>query len=165
MEIYLLYEGKTIKVSNGLDGTDLLKYFDIEEVEFGTAPNFDNKVFEFRNLTIHHIRNTVNGNAKSYLKFTLSGDKNQVIEFPWNNDAIHLDNIEIDIDDNLIYIYLNGQIKVVEVLQNRLSKNDIQLTLSGDNGCQYSFDELIINSSCIHTKDFENTKDKGLAYV
>lgn len=149
------YEGKTIKVSNGLDGIDLLKYFDIEEVEFGTAPNFDNKVFEFRNLTIHHIRNTINGNAKSYLKLTLSGEEEQSIEFPWNNDAIHLDNIEIDIDDNLIYIYLNGEIKVVEVLKNKLIKDDKPLTLSGDNGCQYSFDELIINSSCIHTKDFE----------
>ena len=149
------YEGKPIKVSNGLDGNNLLDYFDIEEAEFGTAPNFDNKVFEFGNLTIHHIRNTVKGNAKSYLRFTLSGDENQVIEFPWNNDAIHLDNIEIDIDDNLIYIYLNGQIKVVEVLQNRLSNENRTLTLSGDNNCQYSFDELIINKSCIHTKSFE----------
>ena len=60
-----------------------------------------------------------------------------------------------DIDDNLIYIYLNGQIKVVEVLKNKLEKNNTTLTLSGDNDYQYSFDELIINKSCIHTKSFE----------
>ena len=151
-----LYEGKTIKISNGLDGIDLLKYFDVVEGEFGTAPYFNNKIFEFRNLKIEHIRNTGDGNAKSYLKFTLSGEEeNQTIEFPWNNDAINLDNIEIDIDDNLIYIYLNGQIKAVEVLKNKLEKNNTTLTLSGDNDYQYSFDELIINKSCIHTKSFE----------
>lgn len=152
-----LHEGKTIRVSSGLDGDkNFLDYFDVEPVEFGTAPNFNNTIFKFRNLTIQHIKNTEDGNAKSYLRFILSGEeKDQTIDFPWNNDAIHLDNIEVDIDDNLIYIYLNGKIKVVEVLKNKLVKNGTPLILSGDNGCQYSFEELIINKSCIHTKNFE----------
>lgn len=151
-----LYEGKRIDVYDTHDGESLLKYFDREEVEFGTAPNFDNTVFEFRNLKLQHIRNTVDGNAKSFLRVTIGGEENQIIEFPWNNDAIKLDNIEIDIDDNLIYIYVNGNVKVVEVLNNKLDKSsDKTLTLSGDNNCQYSFDELIINKSCIHTKSFE----------
>jgi len=160
-----LYEGKTIKISDGLDGTNLLKYFDIEPVEYGTAPNFDNTIFQFRNLKIEHVKNTENGNAISFLKFTLFGDENQIIEFPWNNNAINLDNIEIDIDDNLIYIFLNGKIKVVEILKNKLIKNDTTLILSGDNGCQYSFDELIINKSCLHTKDFELDRKQLTKYT
>jgi len=150
-----LNEGRHIKVSNGLDGIDLLKYFDVVETEYGVAPNFDNTIFTFRNLVIEHIRNLDNGNAKSFLKFTLKGEKDQIIQFPWNNNAINLDNIEIDIDDNLIYIYLNGEVKAVEVLQNKLIKNDNTLILSGDNRYQYSFDELIINKACVHTKSFE----------
>ena len=160
-----LYEGKTIKISDGLDGTNLLKYFDIEPVEYGTAPNFDNTIFQFRNLKIEHVKNTENGNAISFLKFTLFGDENQIIEFPWNNNAINLDNIEIDIDDNLIYIFVNGTIKVVEILKNKLIKNDTTLILSGDNGCQYSFDELIINKSCLHTKDFELDRKQLTKYT
>lgn len=160
-----LYEGKTIKISDGLDGTSLLKYFDIEPVEYGTAPNFDNIIFQFRNLKIEHVRNTENGNAISFLKFTLFGDENQIIEFPWNNNAINLDNIEINIDDNLIYVFLNGKIKVVEILKNKLIKNDTTLILSGDNGCQYSFDELIINKSCLHTKDFELDRKQLTKYT
>jgi hypothetical protein len=160
-----LYEGKTIKISDGLDGTNLLKYFDIEPVEYGTAPNFDNTIFQFRNLKIEHVKNTENGNAISFLKFTLFGDENQIIEFPWNNNAINLDNIEIDIDDNLIYIFVNGKIKVVEILKNKLIKNDTTLILSGDNGCQYSFDELIINKSCLHTKDFELDRKQLTKYT
>ena len=151
-----LYEGKTIQVSNGLQDTNLLDYFDIEPVEYGTAPNYDNTIFQFRNLKIEHVRNTIDGNAKSFLKLTILGEEeNQIIQFPWNNNSIHLDNLEIDIDDNLIYIYLNGLIKVVEVLKNKLIKNDTTLILSGDNGYTYSFDELIINKTCIHTKNFE----------
>lgn len=160
-----LYEGKTIKISDGLDGTNLLKYFDIEPVEYGTAPNFDNTIFQFRNLKIEHVKNTENGNAISFLKFTLFGDENQIIEFPWNNNAINLDNIEIDIDDNLIYIFVNGKIKVVEILKNKLIKNDTTLILSGDNDCQYSFDELIINKSCLHTKDFELDRKQLTKYT
>ena len=151
-----LYEGKEIRVSDGLDGINLLTYFNIEPVEYGTAPNFNNTVFRFRNLIIKHERNVIDGNAKSFLNFTFEGEENQEIKIPWNNDAIHLDNIEINTDDNLVYIYINGKVKAVEILKNKLIKNDNTLTLSGDNGCQYSFDELIINKTCIHTKkEFE----------
>lgn len=160
-----LYEGKTIKISDGLDGINLLKYFDIEPVEYGTAPSFDNTIFQFRNLKIEHVKNIENGNAVSFLRFTLFGDENQIIEFPWNNNAINLDNIEIDIDNNLIYIFVNGKIKVVEILKNKLIKNDTTLILSGDNGCQYSFDELIINKSCLHTKDFELDRKQLTKYT
>ena len=122
----------------------------------GLLKNFNNTVFRFRNLIIKHERNVIDGNAKSFLNFTFEGEENQEIKIPWNNDAIHLDNIEINTDDNLVYIYINGKVKAVEILKNKLIKNDNTLTLSGDNGCQYSFDELIINKTCIHTKkEFE----------
>lgn len=151
-----LYEGKEIRISDGLDGINLLTYFNVEPIEYGTAPNFNNTVFRFRNLIIKHERNVIDGNAKSFLNFTFEGEDNQEIKIPWNNDAIHLDNIEINTDDNLVYIYINGKVKAVEILKNKLIKNDNTLTLSGDNGCQYSFDELIINKTCIHTKkEFE----------
>lgn len=150
-----MYEGKKIKITDGLDGKNLLKYFDVEPVEFGAAPTLNNKIFEFKNIVIKHVKNTEKGNARSFLELTMSGNEgDQVIDIPWNNDAISLDNIEIDIDDNLIYIYVNGEVSKVEVLKNRLSDEHTPLVLSGDNGCQYSFDEIIINKTCIHTKSF-----------
>jgi energy-converting hydrogenase Eha subunit H len=35
---------------------DVLKYFDVVVGEFGIAPYFNNKIFEFRNSQIEHIR-------------------------------------------------------------------------------------------------------------
>ena len=148
------YAGKTIQVSDGLDGINLLDYFDVEEAEFGSAPIFDNTIFTFGNLILKHIKKEINNIATSFLQLTITGTENQILEIPWNSDSITMDNIEIDIDDNLIYFYINGNVKTVNVLLNKFTANT-DLTIQGDNNYVYSFDELIINKKCIHTKSFE----------
>lgn len=148
-------EGKTIKITDGLDGINLLDYFDVVEADYGTAPNQTNKILDFFNLSIEHFRNLEKGNSKSYLRFILDGKEKQIIESPWNNNAINFDNIEVNIDNNLIYIFINGKLVNIQVLKNKLTKNNTTLTLYGYKDYQYSFDEIIINKKCLHTKDFE----------
>lgn len=145
-----LYEGHSIKIEDGLDGTNLLTYFTPEYIEYGSAPKKDTVVFKLFNLSVEHFKNTIKGNDESWLRFKLG---NQIIEVPWNTNSINLDNIEINIGDNLIYIFINGKLVKVEMLTEKLTKNEQTLELSGGEDT-YSFDELIINSKCIHRKDF-----------
>lgn len=148
-----LYEAKPIKVSAGKDGTNLLDYFSVESIDYGSAPKFENSIFKLFNLEIKHIGNNVNGILKSYLKFILAKDEFYLVE--WNSNSIDFDNIEIDFDDNLIYIFINGELKTVELIKNKLKNNGQTLVLCPDSELEYSFDELIIGKRCIHTKDFE----------
>jgi len=218
-------ENKSLKISDGLDGYNLLDYFDVSNIEYGSSPNEDLDIFKLFNLKISHIKNIDTGSDRSYLRFTLteplkedeitdeyeetlkpqsnwptiviptepviitpySDDKNdidipdtptqeqiiipkeptivipkkvvnpktQIIDVPWNSDSIHLDNIEIDFDTNVVYIFINGELKKIELLDIKFEKTNQTLTLSGNKLAPYSFDEIIINKRFIHTKDFE----------
>lgn len=148
-------EGKTLKISDGLQGTSLLDYFDLEVINYGTAPSQEIEIFKLYNLTISHFKNIEKGNGESYLRFALTGDEIQSFDIPWNNNAIDFDNIEIDFDENLIYIFINGELKKIEILKNKFLPNGQTLELLGLDDYQYSFDELIINNKCRHTKNFK----------
>lgn len=150
--IQSVYEGKSVKIEDGLDGTNLLDYFDVDYIENGAAPKVDTTVFKLFNLSVEHYRNTTKGSDESWLRFRLG---KQTIEVPWNSNSIDLDNIEIDIGDNLIYIFINGKLEKVEMLTDKLVKTEQTLELCGNKEYPYSFDELIINKKCIHRKDFE----------
>lgn len=159
------FEGKPITVSDGLDGTSLLKYFDVKSQEYGSAPVFDNTVLTFFNLTIKHIRNDDTGNSRSFLRFILVGKEDvQTIDIPWNNNSINLDNIEIDFDTNVIYIFTNGELQKAEVLKVKFEPNNKTLTLCPESENEYSFDELIINNRCVHTKNFDVPKKQLTKY-
>lgn len=159
------FEGKPINVSDGLDGTSLLKYFNINSFEYGSAPVFDNTIFSFFNLTIKHIRNDKKGHSRSFLRFIIMGKKDvQTIDIPWNNNSINLDNIEIDFDTNVVYIFINGELQKAEVLKNKFEPDENTLTLCPDSFYEYSFDELIINNSCVHTKDFDKPEKQLTKY-
>lgn len=148
-----LYEGKPITISDGLDGNNLLDYFDVETIDYGSAPKFENTIFKLFNLEIKHISNNVNGLAKSFLKFIFGEDEFYLVE--WNTDSVKFDNIEIDFDENLTYIFLNGELKVVQIVKNKFKNNGQELVLCPNSKLEYSFDELIINKKCIHTKSFK----------
>lgn len=157
-----LYDGKTIKVTDGLDGTNLLDYFNVENVEYGSAPINDNLVFSLFNLKIYHSRDTSTGDDKSCLKFKLS-DEEFII--PWNTNSIDMDNIEVDFDDKLMFIFLNGKLIKINITESGLVKENETLSLYGTEDHFYSFDELIVNKRCIHTKDFEVRKTQLTKYT
>ena len=71
-----------------------------------------------------------------------SNELEQIIEIPWNSDSIHLDNIEIDFDDNLVYIFINGKMVKIEMLKTKFSRTEQTLELCGLKSAQYSFDEI-----------------------
>jgi len=151
-------EGKAISISDGLDGINLLDYYDLEPVEYGSAPNAENTILKFFNLEIKHIKVTDSGDSKSFLKFFIYSENHkddQEILMKWNNNSIDLDNIEIDFGDNLVYIFLNGKVEIIEKLKNPLFNNGQTLELFGNSEYKYSFDELIINKKCIHRNDFD----------
>ena len=204
-----LYPGKTLKITDGLDGKNLLDYFDIEPIEFGSSPLVNTEILKFHNLTISHIRNIESGEDKSFLRFALEGigllevdnssssdssasndsstdssndgsldsssdnssssddttyeeaKTEQYVDVQWNSDSIHLDNIEVDFDDRLMYIFINGELKAIQFLDNKPKKTEQTLELLGKKNYAYSFDEIIINNKCIHTKDFK-LSDKQL---
>lgn len=211
-------KNRTIKISDGLDGYNLLDYFDISAIQYGSSPEEEIDIFKLFNLKISHFKNIETGSDQSYLRFTISEPVDevidlepednwptivipqeptvvapisdglndmeipdtpteekvvvpteptivvpkerktpdtQIIEVPWNSDSIHLDNIEIDFDSNVVYIFINGKLEKIELLKYKFQKTNQTLTLSGHNLAPYSFDEIIINKHFIHTKDFE----------
>ena len=161
-------EGKAITISDGLDGINLLNYYDIEPVEYGSAPNAENTIFKFYNLEIKHIKIKDTGDSKSFLKFFIYSENHkddQELLMRWNNNSIDLDNIEIDFGDNLVYIFLNGKVEIIEKLRNQLYDNGQTLELLGDYKYLYSFDELIINKKCIHRNDFELPRHQLTKYT
>ena len=162
-------KGRTIKISDGLDGTNLLDYFDIEDANYGSAPEEPIKILEFFNFYLEHFRNIEDGNTKSYLRLTITDpdgiNEDQIIEFPWNNDLINCDNLEIDMDRNLIYIFLNGNIVKVDILKNILQNNGTTLSLFGTEDNPYSFEELILNNKVINTKTFNLSRTPLTKYT
>ena len=164
---------KNIKLSKGLDGKNLLDYFDINAVEYGSSPTKETDIFKLFNLKITHFKNIDNGSGESYLRFTLISDeldeegnnKKQIIEIPWNSDSIHLDNIEIDFDTNVVYIFINGKLKKVEVLDINFHQTEQGLELNGDSKNAYSFDEIIINKHYVHREDFMPDQNQLTKYT
>lgn len=151
-------EGKAITISDGLDGTNLLKYYDVVPVEYGSAPKFENTIFKFYNLEIRHVGITETGDSRSFLKFIIyseNGKDDQELMMRWNNNSIDLDNIEVDFGDNLVYIFLNGKVEIIEKLRNEFKDNGQTLEFIGGTDYKYSFDEVIVNKKCIHRVDFE----------
>lgn len=156
-----LNPGRSMNITDGLNGESLLKYFDVEVVDYGCAPIKNTKIFELFNLKIIHYRKLDNGIPLSYLRFTLG---EQDIDVQWKNNAIDFDNIEVNIDDNLIMIFINGKMVKVELLKNKFENNGTTLSLFGTSEYNYSFDELIINKNTRHTKDFELAKTQLTKY-
>lgn len=152
------FEGKTMKITDGQDGINLLDYFDVSSVEYGSAPHlFEEDIFKLFNLRIGHYRSISTGDDKSVLNFYLTDeDKEEKYTVLWNSDSIYLDNIEVDFDDHLMYIFINGELKLVQQTEIKFKKTEQTLILCDkETNSQYSFDEIIINKSCIHTKDFD----------
>ncbi len=118
--------------------------------------------FSLFNLKIYHSRDTSTGDDKSCLKFKLS-DEEFII--PWNTNSIDMDNIEVDFDDKLMFIFLNGKLIKINITENGLVKENETLSLYGTEDHFYSFDELIVNKRCIHTKDFEVRKTQLTKYT
>ena len=147
--------GKKISITDGLQGNNLLDYFDIETPEFGSYPEEPITIFELGNFKLEHFPKEIEGKKYSYLNVILSDGKNeQIIEFPWNTDPSELDNIEIDFDKQVIYIFINGELVKIELLNVVHAPSNDDLILRG-NSDLYSFDELIINNRIIHRKSFE----------
>ena len=158
-------EGKTLNITNGLEGNNLLDYYDVEPIEYGSSPAEEITFFKLFNLSISHYKNIEKGSDESYLRFkTENEDKEQIFDVKWNTNSIDFDNIEIDFDDNVGYIFINGKLVNIQIMDVKFEKNNNTLTLSGTKENPYSFDELILNERCIHTKDFELPKTQLTRY-
>ena len=74
---------------------------------------------------------------------------------PWNNNGISLDNVEVDIDSSVMYIFLNGELlKAVLTSPIKRIPSKTILTL-GNNDKTYSFEEVIVKSKLQHKENFD----------
>ena len=69
-----------------------------------------------------------------------------VVDTIYEKNQIHLDNVEIDFDDRMMYIFINGKLKSIQFLENKFKKTEQTLELLGKKENPYSFDEIIINN-------------------
>lgn len=153
-------KGKTLKISSGSDGTDLLSLFSVSDISHGTIPTKEIEVIKLNgensSLVISHIASVEEEKRISKLKFTYSqGDISKTTSIPWNNNGISLDHIEVDIDSSVMYVFLNGELlKAVLISPIKRTAEETVLTINGTENDIYSIEELIIKSKLQNKETF-----------
>lgn len=151
---------KTLTISSGFDGNDLLSFLEIEDRFFGLLPYENTNVIELSSenssLKISHISSVEDGRTLSKLKFTYQqGETTKTTSIPWNNDGINLDHIEVDIDSSVMYVFLNGELlKAVLISPIKRIPEETILKINGTDKDTYSIEELIIKSKLQHKETF-----------
>ena len=145
--------GLSFDLIDGSDGINLLSLFDIKVINHGTIPteNIDVVSLEAENssLIISHLTSG---------KLAFIYRQNDIIKntfVDWDNDGVNLDNIEVDIDSSVMYIFLNGNLEKA-VLINPIKRiaEKTTLTLNGNENNIYSFEEIIVKSRLQNKENF-----------
>lgn len=152
--------GRTITVSSGFDGTDLLSLLEVENSSFGTIPTENINIVKLEgensSLKIAHISANENDKTVSKLKFTLKqGETEKTTSILWNNDGVNFDHIEVDIDSSVMYVFLNGELLKTVLISPIVRAPEITtLTISGSEDNPYSIEEFIVKSKLQHKETF-----------
>ena len=152
--------GKTFIISDGLEGHNLLDYLEITDIFYGTIPEQEHELssltWETGSLKISHAKVQEGNKVLSKLKFVYKeGEVEKMTTIPWNNNGISLDNVEVDIDSSVMYIFLNGELlKAVLTSPIKRIPSKTILTL-GNNDKTYSFEEVIVKSKLQHKENFD----------
>lgn len=153
-------KGKTFKVSDGQDGTDLLSLLEVSDIYYGTTPTEDTDIVrlegENSSFKITHIKANEENKTISKLKFTYKqGETTKITSIPWNNNGISLDHIEVDIDSSVMYVFLNGELlKTVLIAPIVRTAELTTLTINGTEENAYSLEEFIVKSKLQHKETF-----------
>lgn len=151
--------GKNITIFDGAESNNLMDFLEVSSVAYGTIPTkeyeISSLVWETGNLKISHVKAEENGITLSKLKFVYKeGEVEKMTTIPWNNNAISLDNIEVDIDSSVMYIFLNGELlKAVLISPIKRVASKTVLTLGSDEK-EYCFEEVIVKSKLQHKENF-----------
>lgn len=152
--------GKSFKITEGTESTDLLTLLDVSNMYYGTIPteNIDIIKLESENsfLKISHIASSDEEKTVSKLRFSYGqGDVTKTTSIEWNNNGIDFDHIEVDIDSSVMYIFLNGDLKKAVLISPiiRISEETV-LTINGTENDTYSIEEVIIKSRLQNKESF-----------
>lgn len=151
--------GKNIIIFDGAESNNLMDFLEVSSVAYGTIPTkeyeISSLVWETGSLKISHVKAEENGITLSKLKFVYKeGEVEKMTTIPWNNNAISLDNVEVDIDSSVMYIFLNGELlKAVLISPIKRVASKTVLTLGSDEK-EYCFEEVIVKSKLQHKEDF-----------
>lgn len=152
-------KGKTFKITDGLESNNLLDYLEVSEINYGSYPEQNSNLvalnWETGSFTLEHVKATEEGKTLSKIRMTIKeGEIEKVTSFPWNNNGVVLDHIEVDIDSSVAYVFLNGEL-LKTVLISPIVRNPSTTTLSfGSDISEYSFEELIIKSKLQNKENF-----------
>lgn len=151
---------RTIKISGGQDGNDLLAFLEQDEPNNGTIPTKTTDVIKLESensyLKISHIAAEEDNKTISKLRFIYAQNSvTKTTSIPWNNNGCSLDHIEVDIDSSVMYIFLNGKLlKAVLIAPIVRFAEKTTLTICGTEENTYSIEEVIIKSKLQNKEDF-----------
>lgn len=152
--------GKSFSLSSGNNGTDILTLLDTSYISYGTLPTEETSLIKLSgadsSINISHVAADDNGATVSKLKFTyIQGETTKTTSVKWNNNGVSFDNVEVDIDSSVMYVFLNGELlKAVLISPIEKSAEEMTLTVNGTSDNTYSYEEIIIKSSLQHKESF-----------
>ena len=152
--------GKLLTISSGTTDTDLLTVMTAGSQSYACYPLSDISVLTLSDGTddkskidIRHI----NKSKVSYLQALLydnDGTLTTTLETEWDNGGVSLDNVELDFNPDLAYLFINGELKSFAKTGFTRKNNSTFLTLNGSADSTYTFDEVIIKNDDENNESF-----------
>lgn len=153
-------KGKTFKLIESSNGTDILSLLEISSTNYGTIPTENTDIIKLVSdnsyLKITHVSVTEDSKIVSKLRFSYGqGEISKTTSIEWNSNGVSFDHVEVDIDSSVMYIFLNGELlKAVLISPIVRTPEKTILTINGTKNDTYSIEELIIKSKLQNKESF-----------
>ena len=153
-------KGKTFKLIESSNGTDILSLLETSSINYGTIPTENTDIVKLVSdnsyLKITHVSVTEDSKIVSKLRFSYGqGEISKTTSIEWNSNGVSFDHVEVDIDSSVMYVFLNGKLLKAVLISPivRTSENTV-LTINGTENDTYSIEELIIKSKLQNKESF-----------
>lgn len=158
------YVGDVINITNGITGTDFLTLFPVGESMIPNSPTTKTTFLSFRNtlnnngrIDFSHYKDTLlNTSMVEVVMYNNTGVLSTTLSTIWNNDINKFYSFEFDFNNEVAYLFLNGELVDFKATNFNRNYNDCVLQLgSGGVDYPYNFDEIILYSKQNNCKSYE----------
>lgn len=156
------YYGDQILITSGVTGTDLLSIFSVSDPTMANAPIVRTKFFSFENGVnnygkIDFVHYKLNEQSMiDVIFYNNLGVLTTTLTTIWNNVIEKLYSFELDFNNDLAYLFLEGKLVSFEKTGFERENNDCLFKISsGGVDFPYNFDEIILYSIVMNSSTYD----------